>query len=79
MDEQSSDDPIRQVPIRDLKIDPTAEDLTNGLSRHPALHEPGARRDGAQRPTSGGGRDRRLASGGALHVARSVPRVDETF
>ena len=35
MDEQSSDDAPKQVPIRDLKVDPTAEDLMNSPSMEP--------------------------------------------
>ena len=35
MDEKSSDDAPKQVPIRDLKVDPTAEDLMNSPSMQP--------------------------------------------
>ncbi len=35
MDEKSNDDPIKQIPIGDLKIDPTAEDLIDSPAMEP--------------------------------------------
>jgi hypothetical protein len=37
MAEKRDDDPIKQVPIRDLKIDPTAEDLIDSPAMEPYL------------------------------------------
>jgi len=35
MDDKNDDDPIKQVPIGDLKIDPTAEDLIDSPAMEP--------------------------------------------
>jgi hypothetical protein len=35
MDEKNDDDPIKQVPIGDLKIDPAAEDLIDSPAMEP--------------------------------------------
>jgi len=38
MDEKSSEQPIKRSPIRDLKIDPTAEDLMNSPAMQPYMN-----------------------------------------
>jgi hypothetical protein len=38
MDENNPDDSTKQVPIRDLKIDPTAEDLLESAAMQPYMN-----------------------------------------
>jgi len=38
MDEKNSDDSPKQVPIRDLKVDPTAEDLMDSPAMQPYMN-----------------------------------------
>ncbi len=38
MDEKNSDEPIKQIPIRDLKVDPTAEDLMDSPAMQPYMN-----------------------------------------
>ena len=37
MDDNNSDDPIKNIPTRDLKIDPTAEDLLDSPAMQPYM------------------------------------------
>jgi hypothetical protein len=37
-DEKNNDDPIKQIPVRDLKIYPTAEDLIESLAMVPYMN-----------------------------------------
>ncbi len=38
MDDKNDDDPIKQVPIGDLKVDPTAEDLMDSPAMEPYVN-----------------------------------------
>ena len=38
MDEKNSDDSTKQMPIRDLKVDPAAEDLMDSLAMQPYMN-----------------------------------------
>jgi hypothetical protein len=56
MDDQNSHDSTKRIRIRDLKIEPEAEELIASAAMQPYMNL-GARRDGAQRRGSGDRKD----------------------